>query len=81
MNTVSKCKCTHHAVVPSLVVLIGLVVLLGNFGVLSAEIAGTIWPFALILIGFMKMCGKKCNCCCSCGCTGCQKDQSCKPSC
>ena len=81
MNALSKCKCAHHAVVPGLVVIIGLDVLLANLGILSAEITGIIWPVALILIGFMKMFGKKCNCCSSCGCSSDQKDKSCAPSC
>lgn len=57
------CNCPHHKVVPIAIVLIGLVVLLGTFQILSSMVVNTIWPILLIIIGGTKLKGKMCKCC------------------
>mgnify|MGYP001560885175 CR=1 FL=1 len=57
------CKCTHHKVVPVLIVLFGLTFLLGNLGILSGAIASIVWPSLIILGGLMKFSRGMCSCC------------------
>ena len=59
----AKCNCPHHKMVPLFVVLIGLTFLLHNLGTISTAVSDIVWPILLILIGFQKMFGSKCNCC------------------
>lgn len=64
------CKCSHHKIVPVLIVLIGLLFLLNAFGSLSAGMLAVLWPIALILIGLQKMFGAMCKCCGGHACSG-----------
>jgi hypothetical protein len=64
MNQGAKvCNCAHHKVVPFSIILIGLVFLLGAFQVLSAMAVSVIWPILVIVIGVVKLKGRKCACC------------------
>lgn len=57
------CPCSHHKVVPVLVILFGLVFLLGNWGVLSWGVVNFLWPVFVIAGGFTKLMSGKCKCC------------------
>ena len=58
------CNCPHHKVVPWMIVLIGIDIILGAFGIL---INGTwMWVIIgvlLVIIGGVKLSGRKCGCC------------------
>jgi hypothetical protein len=58
-----KCDCSHHKVTPILVVLFGVVFLLGNLSVLSAEFVNIAWPIIVGVYGLMKLFGGSCKCC------------------
>jgi hypothetical protein len=57
------CDCHHHKIIPLLVILIGLTFLLGGLGILTWRGVDIIWPILLIIGGFAKLAGRKCNCC------------------
>ena len=57
------CKCNHHHVVPVAIILIGVAALLGSLNILSMWAVSIIWPVLLIVIGVMKLMGRKCKCC------------------
>jgi hypothetical protein len=57
------CSCSHHKVMPILVVLLGLSFLLTALHVYSAGVNSIIWPIILILAGLQKMFSRKCSCC------------------
>jgi hypothetical protein len=64
MNTMpmgKTCQCSHHKVVPLLVILFALDFFLGTLGVLSAQFVSLSWPILVAIAGFMKM--SKCKCC------------------
>ena len=64
MNQPEKsCRCTHHKVVPISIILIGIVFLLGTLQILTPMAVAIIWPILLIIIGVVKLGGKKCKCC------------------
>ena len=50
------CGCTHHKVMPWLIVLLGLDFLLGSLNVLTWGFVSVTWPILLIIWGFSKMC-------------------------
>jgi hypothetical protein len=58
-----KCSCPCHKMVGLFIALIGLIFLLGAFGVISQRVVGVTWPILVILIGVQKICGSKCKCC------------------
>jgi len=55
------CKCSHHKVIPWLVILIGLDFLLGATMVLTWTFVDITWPILLIIGGVVKL--VRCNCC------------------
>ena len=57
------CKCSHHKMVPGLIVVFGLVFLLGALGVLSSNAVSIAWPIVVIAAGAMKMMEGMCKCC------------------
>ncbi|MBI4095176.1 MAG: hypothetical protein HY435_03220 [Candidatus Liptonbacteria bacterium] len=57
------CGCTHHKIIPILIILFGLVFLLRTAGTLTDEFAGYAWPILVIAAGAMKLMGSKCKCC------------------
>ncbi len=57
------CRCSHHKVIPGLVVLFGLTFLLGALGVFSAHAVSIIWPILVILAGLQKFGRDMCKCC------------------
>ena len=59
----NPCGCSHHSVVPVLVVLFGVLFLLGNLGVIASETVSVVWPIIVILCGSMKLMSGKCKCC------------------
>ncbi len=61
MEDKKVCKCTHHKVVPTCIILIGLAFLLLQLNILTVYAVGIVWPILLIVIGVTKM--VKCKCC------------------
>ena len=57
------CKCPHHKVVPTLVVLFGLMFLLEALGFISTSTVDVVWPLFVIAGGLMKLTGGMCKCC------------------
>ena len=63
MNKGKGCDCHHHKVGPIAVILIGLVVLLGGFGVFSFQAESIIAAILILVIGFTRLFEHKCGCC------------------
>ena len=61
----NMCKCTHHKVIPVLVILFGITFLLGTWGTLDWSAVNVIWPVLVIVAGVMKWMerGGMCKCC------------------
>jgi hypothetical protein len=57
------CSCGHHKVVPTLIVLFGLLFLLAAFDVVGARVVEIVWPILVIIGGIMKFGEGKCKCC------------------
>ena len=59
------CKCSHHKVMPILVILFGLTFLLGTLGTLTSGFVNIAWPVIVIAGGLMKLMDKSgmCKCC------------------
>lgn len=57
------CACSHHKVVPCLLIIVGLAFLLESLGILGSGVSGIIWPLALIIAGGTKLGSNKCKCC------------------
>lgn len=62
-DSACQCKCPHHYLAGVWVLLIGLDVLLGHLGVLSAHVVGIIWPVCLMLLGLHGIVRRSCKCC------------------
>ena len=57
------CSCTHHKVIPVLVVLFGLTFLLGALNVFTPGFVAIVWPVIVIIGGLVKLTSKMCKCC------------------
>lgn len=57
------CKCTHHSIVPLLIIGLGILFLLPRFGILTDQMVGVAWPILLALIGITKLTSRSCACC------------------
>jgi hypothetical protein len=62
-NGNKKCECSHHSVIPALVILLALDFLLGTLGVFSEYTVNVIWPILLIIGAGSKLMSRKCSCC------------------
>jgi Domain of unknown function (DUF5668) len=62
-TTEKKCGCPCHKMAGVFVALIGVMFLLQNLGVLSANLVGIIWPVLLILAGVKSVFKGMCKCC------------------
>ncbi len=60
------CVCPCHKTTGVLVILVGLALLLGALGVLSAHLVSLAWPVLIILIGLKMVLGNICKCCSTC---------------
>jgi Domain of unknown function (DUF5668) len=58
-----KCPCTHHQIIPLLIIVLGLLFLLANLQLVNYEIVTVLWPILLIVIGMVKIGDHKCKCC------------------
>ena len=65
MGEKKVCKCSHHKVVPVLVILLGLVFLLQALNIITAGFAMIMWPIVIIAIGVMMIMKNSgmCKCC------------------
>jgi len=59
------CNCPHHKVVPGVIVLVGLFFVLQSFGMLLSISPMLVFGLLLLVVGFMKLMGRKCKCCSS----------------
>ena len=57
------CNCPHHKVVPIMIIIIGLVILVGAFSMLTFQWASILIGVALIVIGGTKLGSRSCKCC------------------
>jgi hypothetical protein len=57
----TKCCCPCHKMKGLFIVAIGLVFLLGEFGVISQHAVNVAWPSLVILAGLKKLI--RCKCC------------------
>ena len=64
-NMKNMCSCSHHKVMPVLVILFGLTFLLGALGILASGFVNIVWPIIVIAGGLMKWANKSgmCKCC------------------
>ncbi|TSA44508.1 hypothetical protein D4R51_03700 [bacterium] len=58
-----KCGCSHHKVVPILMVLFAILFLLGDAGVLGADIVNAGWPIIVGVAGLTQIFSNSCKCC------------------
>lgn len=63
MTTGKTCNCTHHKVIPILVILFGLEFLLATVGVFTWNFVDVTWPILVIIAGCVKLFGRTCKCC------------------
>ena len=63
VNNKNTCDCSHHKIVPALVVVFGLVFLLGTLEVLAVRTVDIAWPIIVILVGLNMLFSGKCKCC------------------
>ena len=56
------CSCSHHKIVPIILVIIGASFLLTQLGIITVVANSYIWPVSLILIGLMKLMSGNCKC-------------------
>ena len=61
----NMCGCSHHKVVPVLVILFGLTFLLEALGFVTSGFVMIAWPVLVIAGGLMKLMSKSgmCKCC------------------
>ena len=59
------CSCSHHKVVPFMIVLIGLAFLLQALGIIGSMLVAFLWPVFLIIAGLAKLGSRGCRCCAS----------------
>ena len=57
------CKCSHHKVMPILVIVFGLLFLGGALEWVSPMTVMVTWPILVIIGGVMKLSGGMCKCC------------------
>jgi hypothetical protein len=57
------CGCHHHKVVPLAILLIGVAVLLGSFGMIVGQTVNISVAVLLIVIGGVKLASTRCKCC------------------
>lgn len=58
-----KCACTHHKIVPLLVILFGLDFLAAAMGWVSDSFLAVSWPILVVAGGVMKISRGMCKCC------------------
>ncbi len=57
------CNCPHHKVIPWAIIVIGLVILLTGFNILTYMAETVVIGALLIVIGGTKLNSRKCTCC------------------
>jgi len=57
------CKCPHHSIKPWILIILGIVVLLGAFNVITWMVGTVAFGVLLIVLGFIKMKSRSCECC------------------
>lgn len=57
------CDCSHHKVIPILIVIVAALFLLKALGILSSGLVDILWPIALGVGGVTKLKENKCKCC------------------
>ncbi len=62
MNTAPACRCGHHKIFPVLIILLGLLFLLADFGVFTAGFTSVAWPILVIIGGVVKLKSGNCKC-------------------
>jgi hypothetical protein len=64
MGDMSKtCNCTHHKIVPWAIILIGFVIFVSAFNLLTSMAQMIVIGLSLVVIGGTKLSAHKCNCC------------------
>lgn len=63
-NGVKQCTCPHHRLNGLLIALAALAYLLGNLEVITTQLANTIWPVLVMIVGLNKSLARgMCKCC------------------
>jgi len=60
--TPGYCPCPHHKIIPTLLIIGGLIFLLQAFMVLDEYTVAVIWPILVIIGGIVKFTGHSCKC-------------------
>ncbi len=59
----NKCNCTHHQIVPILMLLFSVTFLLGYAGMMPAGFVNFIWPVLIGVAAITKLGENSCKCC------------------
>jgi hypothetical protein len=59
----TPCRCTHHAVVPILAIIIGLEFFFAEIGVLTWGFVNVTWPLIVVIAGIAGLANRRCRCC------------------
>lgn len=62
-NTCQSCSCTHHSIIPVLIILFATTFLLGYQGIFDMMTVNIIWPILVGIGGITKLAGHNCKCC------------------
>lgn len=57
------CECSHHSIIPILIILFAIAFLLDYQGFLKAGSVNVIWPILVGIGGIVKLREDKCGCC------------------
>lgn len=63
MKDNGTCGCSHHSIIPILMILFATSFLLDYQGVLAAGSVNVIWPILVGIAGIVKLEEDKCECC------------------
>ncbi|MDP3901290.1 MAG: hypothetical protein Q8Q38_03105 [bacterium] len=63
MEGKNVCGCSHHKVIPVLIVLFGALFFLGEIDVVSSGTVSLWWPIIVMAGGLTKLTAKACKCC------------------
>lgn len=63
MKDNGTCSCSHHSIIPILVILFATSFLLSYQGILAQGSVNVIWPILVGIAGIVKLQEDKCGCC------------------
>ena len=58
-----NCSCKHHKIVPAAILIVGIIFVLQSFSILPGLSSMLVFGVLLVIVGWMKIMGRKCKCC------------------